>query len=55
MFLQEDKEHARRLEVEDKLREDRVTTYNGILEPFIVFLMTDAAWQSNPKNKNRLP
>lgn len=43
----------RQKDLEDKLREDRIFTYNEILEPFIILLMTDAAWQSDPKNKNR--
>lgn len=43
----------RRIELEDKLREDRIDTYNKILEPFIILLMTDEAWQSDKKNKNK--
>lgn len=43
----------RRLTLEDKLREDRIGTYNAILKPFIILLMTDLAWQSDPKNKNK--
>lgn len=43
----------RRAELEDKLREDRIGTYNRILEPFVLLLMTDAAWQADPKNRNR--
>lgn len=43
----------RRIELEDKLREDRIGTYNKILEPFIILLTSDAAWQSDAKNKNR--
>ena len=41
----------RRLELEDKLREDRIKAYNQILEPFIILLMPDAAWETDPKNK----
>ena len=41
----------RRVALEDKLREDRIAIYNDILEPFIILLMTDAAWQADPKNK----
>jgi hypothetical protein len=41
----------RRQELEDQLREDRITIYNELLEPFIILFMTDAAWQSDPKNK----
>lgn len=43
----------RRVALEDKLREDRIGIYNEILEPFILILMTDAAWQADPKNKNK--
>lgn len=52
-FEIEDRQAARRRELEDKLRSDRIETYNQILEPFIILLMTDAAWQANPKNKNK--
>lgn len=43
----------RRLELEDKLREDRISTYNRILEPFMILFMSDAAWESDPKNKGK--
>jgi hypothetical protein len=43
----------RRQELEDKLREDRISIYNKLLEPFIILFMTDAAWQADPKNKNK--
>ena len=43
----------RRLALEEKLRDDRVAIYNEILEPFIILLMSQAAWESDPKNKNR--
>lgn len=52
-FEREDKARARQLELEDKLREDRIATYNEILEPFILIFMSDAAWAANPKNKSR--
>lgn len=42
----------RRLELENMLREDRIRTYNIILEPFIILLMTDAAWGMDKKHKN---
>ncbi len=35
----------RRTELEDKLRNDRIEIYNQILEPFVVLLMSDAAWR----------
>jgi hypothetical protein len=43
----------RRMELEDRLREDRIDTYNDILEPFTLLLMSEAAWQSDPKNKGK--
>lgn len=43
----------RQLELEDKLREDRINIYNHILEPFIILLMTDAAWQHDKQNKGK--
>lgn len=43
----------RQAELEDQLRSDRVEIYNEILEPFIILLTTDAAWQADPKNKNK--
>lgn len=49
----EDRLIQRQFELQDKLREDRIRTYNEILEPFIILLTSDAAWQSDPKNRNR--
>jgi hypothetical protein len=43
----------RQHELEDKLREDRIQTYNVMLEPFIIMLTPDMAWASDPKNKNK--
>jgi hypothetical protein len=43
----------RHLELEDKLREDRIAIYNHILEPFIILLMTDAAWQHDKQNRGK--
>ncbi len=43
----------RRLKIEEKLRGERIEIYNQILEPFIIMLMTDAPWSSDPKNKNK--
>lgn len=43
----------RRSELEDKLRDDRINAYNEILEPFVILLMSDAAWESDPKSKNK--
>ncbi|MCG2588138.1 hypothetical protein [Rhodohalobacter sulfatireducens] len=43
----------RKMELEDKLRDDRIEAYNKILEPFIILLMTDQAWKADPKNRKR--
>jgi len=43
----------RQAELEDQLRSDRVEIYNEILEPFIILLTTDAAWQADPKSRKR--
>ena len=40
-------------ELEEKLRDDRIAIYNKILEPFIILLTSDAAFQSEPKYKNK--
>lgn len=39
--------------LEDKLREDRIDTYNLILEPFIILFMTDVAWSMDKVNKGK--
>ena len=43
----------RKIRLEEQLRDDRIEIYNQILEPFIVLLMSDAAWASDPKTKNK--
>ena len=43
----------RRIRLEAQLRDDRIEVYNQILEPFILLLMSDEAWASDPKNKKR--
>ena len=43
----------RRRQLEDKLRDDQIATYNTILEPFVILFMTDAAWGQDPKNKGK--
>lgn len=43
----------RKVELENQLREDRVAIYNDILEPFIIILMSDAAWEHNKQNKGK--
>ena len=42
-----------RIKLEEKLRKDRIDIYNAILEPFIILLMSDKAWKSDKKNKNK--
>lgn len=39
--------------LEDKLRGDRIDTYNLILEPFIILFMTDVAWSMDKANKGK--
>lgn len=41
----------RRIKLEEKLREDRIEIYNAILEPFIILLTSDKAWQTDKRNK----
>jgi len=43
----------RKIKIEEKLRDDRIEIYNKILEPFILLLMTDAAWDSDKKNRGK--
>ena len=43
----------RRIKLEEQLRDDRIEIYNAILEPFIILFMSDAAWQSDSKNKGK--
>ncbi len=42
----------RRLDIEDKLRGDRIEIYNVILEPFILLLTSQAAWEVDENNQN---
>lgn len=42
----------RKIELENKLHDDRIKIYNQILEPFIIVLMSDVAWQTDKKYKN---
>jgi hypothetical protein len=44
---------ARIAELEDKLREDRITTYNALLEPFFLLFTSEAAFALDPKFKNK--
>lgn len=50
------KQHAQDLritELEDKLREDRITTYNALLEPFFMLFMSEAAFATDKKFKGQ--
>ena len=43
----------RRLQLEEKLRDDRVAIYNKILEPFIIAFTPEAVWKSDSRNKHK--
>jgi hypothetical protein len=43
----------RRRDLENKLHADRIDTYNKVLEPFIILLMSDTAWEHDPKHKGK--
>ncbi|MCI5069739.1 hypothetical protein [Acidovorax sp.] len=43
----------RRRDLENKLHADRIDTYNKILEPFIILLMSDTAWGHDIKHKGQ--
>lgn len=40
-------------ELEDRLREDRIATYNRLLEPFFILFTSEAAFSQDPKYKNK--
>lgn len=42
----------RKIDLENRLRDDRIDIYNQILEPFIILLMSEVAWAQDKKNKN---
>ena len=44
---------ARVRELEDKLREDRIETYNALLEPFFLLFTSEAAYSQDPKYKGK--
>lgn len=44
---------AHKIKIEEKLRDDRIEIYEQILEPFIILLMSESAWLSDPKNKKQ--
>lgn len=41
----------RKIDLENRLRDDRIDIYNQILEPFIILLMSEAAWMQDKKIK----
>jgi hypothetical protein len=46
-------ELLRRHELEDQLRQDRVSIYDEILEPYLIVFMPDAVWESDPKTTGK--
>ncbi|GHA12849.1 hypothetical protein GCM10008090_23160 [Arenicella chitinivorans] len=46
------RQFERQIELENKLRDDRIDIYNKLLEPFIILFMSDTAWESDKKTKN---
>jgi len=46
-------QEARIRELEDRLREDRIATYNSLLEPFFLLFTSDAAVALDPKFKGK--
>jgi hypothetical protein len=51
LLAKQQRDSERVKELEDKLREDRIATYNAILEPFFLLFMTDAAFATDRKYK----
>lgn len=49
----QDAQAIRIRELEDKLREDRISTYNELLAPFFLLFTSDAAFAQDPKYKNK--
>lgn len=49
----QDAQTARIRELEDKLREDRITTYNALLEPFFLLFTSDASFAQDKKYKGK--
>lgn len=43
----------RKSEIESKLRDDRIEIYNEIIEPFVILLTPQTAWNADPRNKKR--
>ena len=50
---QEQAQSARIRELEDKLREDRLETYNAILKPFFLLFTSEKAFAQDPKYKTK--
>ena len=48
-----DSQRARILELEDKLREDRVETYNALLEPFFILFTNEVAFSQDKQYKGK--
>ena len=42
-----------KFKIEEKLQDDRIEIYQQILDPFIILLMSENAWLSDPKNKSK--
>ena len=49
----QDAQVSRIREFEDKLREDRIATYNAILDPFFLLFTSEAAFSLDPKFRNK--
>ena len=49
----QDDQLSRIREIEDSLREDRISTYNALLEPFFLLFTSEAAFASDQKYKNK--
>ena len=43
----------RKIKLEEQLHDDRIEIYNQLLEPFIILFMSDEAWLTDPKHKNK--
>lgn len=53
LVVQQHAQEARIRELEDKLREDRIATYNALLEPFFMLFMSEAAFATDKKFKGQ--
>ena len=49
----QDAQTARIRELEDKLHEDRITTYNALLEPFFLLFTSGASFAQDKKYKGK--